>query len=195
VPDSRVDLILHPVRMRLLITLARRELTARQLSQLLPDVPQATLYHHLGILTKAGLLSVVSERPVRGTMEKIYTVAVDDASLRPDDLANASREDHLRFFTMFVSTLLSDFSRYLQQDKPIDLFADRVSYGETPFYLSDDELAQASRALNQALSPFLDNQPAPDRQRRLFAFVTFPDAESAKARPDGGPAGDTAEDR
>src|SRR5215472_16251602 len=132
--DSRVDLILHPVRMRLLITLARRELTTRQLSELLPDVPQATLYHHIGILTKAGLLRVVSERPVRGTVEKVYTVAVDNASLSPDDLANASREDHLRYFTMFVGMLLSDFSRYLQQDKPIDLFADRVSYGETPLY-------------------------------------------------------------
>jgi DNA-binding transcriptional ArsR family regulator len=194
VPSSRADLILHPVRMRLLVTLARRELTARQLSQVLPDVPQATLYHHLGILTKAGLLRVVSERPVRGTVEKVYTVAVDDASLNPDELANASREDHLRFFTMFVSTLLSDFSRYLQQDKPVDLFTDRVSYGETPFYLSDDELAQASRAFNQALRPFLDNQPAPHRHRRLFAFVTFPDAESTEAEPEVGPDDTTAED-
>ena len=198
-PNSRVDLILHPVRMRLITTLARRELTTRQLSELLPDVPQATLYHHLGILTKAGLLRVVSERPVRGTVEKVYTVAVDNASLSPDDLANASREDHLRYFTVFVGALLSDFSRYLQQDKlqqdkPIDLFADRVSYGETPFYLSDDELAQASRALNQALSPFLDNQPEPHRHRRLFAFVTFPDAGSVDTESDVGTDGNAAGD-
>jgi DNA-binding transcriptional ArsR family regulator len=193
-PHSRVDLILHPVRMRLIITLARRELTTRQLSELLPDVPQATLYHHLGILTKAGLLRVVSERPVRGTVEKVYTVAVDNASLSPDDLANASRDDHLRYFTTFVSALLSDFSRYLQQDRPIDLFADRVSYGETPLYLSDDELAQSSSALTQALSPFLDNQPAPDRHRRLFAFITFPDAGSVDTESDVGPDGNAAED-
>ena len=193
-PSSRADLILHPVRMRLLITLARRELTARQLSELLPDVPQATLYHHLGTLTKAGLLRVVSERPVRGTVEKVYTVAQDNASLSQADLANASREDHLRYFTMFVSALLSDFARYLQQDKPIDLFADGASYTETPFYLSDDEFTQATRAMSQALIPFLDNQPAPHRRRHLFALVTFPDAESAEARSDVGPAGTTAED-
>jgi DNA-binding transcriptional ArsR family regulator len=180
--------------MRLLITLARRELAVRQLSELLPDVPQATLYHHLSILTKAGLLRVVSERPVRGTVEKMYTVAVDNTYLSPADLANASREDHLRYFTMFVSTLLSDFARYLQQDNPIDLFADGVAYQETPFYLSDDEFAQASKALNQALGPFLDNQPAPRRHRRLFAFVTFPEAESLEAPDDVGPTGTTTED-
>jgi DNA-binding transcriptional ArsR family regulator len=193
VASSRADLILHPVRMRLLITLARRELTVRQLSELLPDVPQATLYHHLSILTKAGLLRVVSERPVRGTVEKIYTVAVDNTYLSPADLANTSREDHLRYFTMFVSTLLSDFARYLQQDNPIDLFADGVSYGETPFYLSDDEFAQASKGVNEVLRPLLNNQPAPNRRRRLVAVVTFPQAESLDTLDDGGPAGTTTE--
>ena len=65
---SRADLIMHPVRMRLLATLAHRQLTPRQLSQLLPDIPQATLYHHLGILTRAELLRVVSERQIRGAV-------------------------------------------------------------------------------------------------------------------------------
>src|SRR5438477_12246920 len=110
---SRADLILHPVRMRLIVTLARRQLTARQLSELLPDVPQATLYHHLGILTRAGLLRVVSERRVRGTIEKLYALADDSAILGQAELANASREDHLRYFTVFVASLLGDFARYL----------------------------------------------------------------------------------
>jgi DNA-binding transcriptional ArsR family regulator len=190
---SRADLILHPVRMRLLVALARRQLTARQLSELLPDVPQATLYHHLGILTRAGLLRVVSERHVRATVEKRYALADDTATLSPADLAHASREDHLRYFTIFVATLLGDFARYLQQDAPIDLLADGVGYREAPFYLSDDELAQAAAAVNRALLPFLSQQPAPHRRRRLFATITFPDAEPADARPDAGPSTDTPE--
>lgn len=185
---ARADLILHPVRMRLLVTLARRQLTARQLSELLPDVPQATLYHQLGTLTRAGLLRVVSERQVRGTVEKLYAIAEDNASLSPADLAAASRDDHLRYFTIFVATLLGDFARYLQQDAPVDLFADGAGYRETPFYLSDEEFAQAAAAFNQALLPFLSHQPAPHRRRRLFAMITFPAAESADARHDAGPS-------
>jgi DNA-binding transcriptional ArsR family regulator len=194
VATSRADLILHPVRMRMLATLARRQLTARQLSELLPDIPQATLYHHLGTLTRAGLLRVVSERRVRGTFEKRYAIADDNAALSPADLANASRDDHLRYFTMFVATLLGDFARYLQQDAPIDLFADGAGYREAPFYLSDDELAQASTAVNQALLPFFENQPAPHRRRRLFATILIPDAAPPAASRDAGAPSGTQEE-
>lgn len=191
---SRADLILHPVRMRLIVTLARRQLTARQLSELLPDVPQATLYHHLGTLTRAGLLRVVSERQVRGTVEKIYAIADNNTTLAAADLTNASRDDHLRYFTVFITALLGDFARYLQQDAPIDLLADGVGYHQVPFYLSDDELVEMAIALNRALLPYLDNQPAPHRRRRLFSTVLFPDAESPDASHDAGPSTDTPEE-
>jgi DNA-binding transcriptional ArsR family regulator len=178
---SRADLILHPVRLRLLAVLARRQLTARQLSELLPDIPQATLYHHLGKLSHAGLLRVVSERQVRGAVEKRYALAEDTAALGPADLENASREDHLRYFTLFVAMVLGDFARYLQQGMPdaaINPYVDGVSYHETPLYLSDDEFAQAAAAIMQALLPFLNNEPAPHRRRRLLTTIVFPDANS-----------------
>ena len=191
---SRASLILHPVRMRLLGALARRQLTARQLSELLPDVPQATLYHHLGMLTRAGLLRVVSERPVRGTVEKLYALAEDQVVLSPADLASASRDDHLRAFTVFLAMLLGDFARYLQQEGPIDLYMDGAGFRETPFYLSDDEFAQAAAAMNQAMLPFLHNEPAPHRHRRLLAVITFPDAEPPAASADAGPRTDNPEE-
>ena len=191
---SRANLIVHPVRVRLLATLARRQLTARQLSELLPDVPQATLYHHLGMLTRAGLLRVVSERQVRGAVEKLYTIAEDNVSLSPADLANASRDDHLHYFTVFVANLLGDFAHYLQQDAPIDLLADGAGYRETPFYLSDDEFAQAVTAFNQALLPFYSKQPGPHRRRRLFAMITIPDDVPSDAGHEAGPSNSVQEE-
>jgi DNA-binding transcriptional ArsR family regulator len=188
---SRADLILHPVRMRLLVTLARRQLTARQLSESLPDIPQATLYHHLGILTRAGLLRIVSERRVRGAVERLYALADDTAFLSPADLANVSLEDHLRYFTIFVTSLIGDFAHYLQQNQPSDLAADGVGYRETPFYLSDEEYARASAAVSQALQPFMGNEPTAQRRRRLFTIIVFPDAESPDAQsPDAQCEGD-----
>lgn len=192
---SRADLVMHPVRMRLLATLARRQLTARQLSELLTDVPQATLYHHLGVLTRAELLRIVSERQVRGTVEKVYGLANDTSFLGPSELANASRDDHLRYFTIFVATLLADFARYVQQDAPIDPLADGVGYRETPFYLSDEEYAQAAAAVSQALLPYLNNQPAPHRRRRLVAMIVIPDVDSSEdARDEAGPAPSTRQE-
>ena len=48
------DLLLHPVRMRILLSLAGHELTSREISSRLPDVAHATLYRHIGKLEKAG---------------------------------------------------------------------------------------------------------------------------------------------
>lgn len=186
-PLSRTDLVLHPVRLRLVVALARRQLTAHQLSELLPDIPQTTLYQHLGLLTRAGYLQVVSERHVRGTVEKRYAYAETSSLLTPADLANLSSDEHLRLFTTFVTTLIGEFARYLEQhtsNVPIDLFADRVGYRELPLYLSDDEFDAAQEALNQALLPFLRQEAAPHRRRRLFSVITFPDAEEPDSRHD-----------
>lgn len=180
-PTSRADLILHPVRMRLLAHLARRHLTAHQLSDQLSDIPQTTLYYHLGLLMRAGLLRIVAEHRVRGTVEKVYTLADDQASVGPADVAHASRDDHLRYFTVFITTILGDFTRYLQQDAASDLVADGVGFNQTPFYLSDEEFTQAAEALNHALLPFLHNQPAPHRRRHLFTTIVFPDADMPDA--------------
>lgn len=184
---SRANLIMHPVRMHLLATLAHRELNTRQLSRLLPDVPQATLYHHLALLVRAGLLRIVSERRIRGAVEKVYTLAQDNATLGQADLTRATRNDHLRYFTVYTATVLSDFTRYVQQQAPIDPVADGVGYHEVPLYLSEDEFARATMAISRALLPFLSNQPSPARRRRLFALATFPDTEP----PDTEPAAET----
>jgi hypothetical protein len=169
------------------VALARRQLTAHQLSELLPDIPQATLYQHLGLLTRAGYLQIVSERRVRGTVEKRYAFAETSALLTPADLANLSSNEHLRLFTIFVTTLIGEFARYLEQhtsNVPIDLFADRAGYRELPLYLSDDQFDAAQEALNQALLPFLRQEAAPHRRRRLFAVITFPDTEEPDSRQD-----------
>jgi len=176
---SRAELILHPVRMRLIVALARRRLTARQLGAILADVPQATLYHHLGLLTKGGVLRVVEEHPVRGTVEKVYALA-SEQFLSPDDMAVATPDDHLRYFTAFVTGLLADFGRYLQSG-PVDLARDGVGYHPLVLHLSDEELMQLAQALNAALLPFLRNEPAPNRRRRLFSTVLMPDVSPPDA--------------
>jgi DNA-binding transcriptional ArsR family regulator len=183
---SRAELILHPVRMRLIVALARRQRTARQLGEILADVPQATLYHHLGLLTKGGVLRVVEEHPVRGTIEKVYALA-SDQFLSPEDMAAATPDDHLRYFTAFVTGLLADFGRYLQSG-PMDMVRDGVGYHQLVLHLADEELMRMAQALNAALLPFLRNGPAPNRRRRLFSTVLMPDVAPPGANADA-PAG------
>ena len=172
--DNKVDLILHPVRMRILTTIGGRELTAQQLAQRLPDVAQATLYRHISLLHKGGLLAIVDETPVRGTIEKRYALA-GPANLTETDITDASKGDHLRFFTTFLATLMGDFTRYVDSQEELHLEQDGVGYHTLPLYLNDEQLTTFAQQLQDIIKPFLEEQP--DRKRRLFSFAIMPSVE------------------
>ncbi len=124
---SKADLILHPIRMRILVAVAGKQMTAQQLASALPDVAQATLYRHINRLAKGGALTVVKERPVRGTVEKVYALDQQGAWLGAADVENFSKDDHIRTFTAFVASLLGDFGQYVASTEKPDLAADGVT--------------------------------------------------------------------
>ncbi|MCF0095217.1 helix-turn-helix domain-containing protein [Micromonospora sp. MH99] len=167
------DLALHPVRIRILRAVAGTRLTTQGLLELLPDVPQATMYRHLAILVKAGLVEVVDERRVRGTVERVYALPAHGATLDPAALATATREDHARYFTAFMSSLLSEFSRYLARER-IDFTADGVGYQQLVLHLTDAELGEFAAGLHALVGPLLGNQPGGGRIPRLLATVLLP---------------------
>ena len=173
--ESKADLLLHPVRLRIIQTFVpAKRLTTQAIGLALPDVPPATLYRHLNKLTKGGLLAVVERRQVRGTTEKTYALLAGAAELTPDDLAGAGKDDHMRYFTTFVATLLGDFARYLERDR-VDMVADGVGYRQVPFYLTDEEFLRMVGALNAALIPFLTLGPGPGRRRRVLSTILIPE--------------------
>src|SRR5215470_15226199 len=132
----KADLMLHPVRMRMIIVLSGRQLTPKQLTAELQDVAPATLYHHLNLLTEAGITRVVEERLVRGTLrEKVYTLSDDSTILSPDQIAGASKDELLQYFLVFVSKLIGDHARYLDL-KESGYYAD-AGYQQHPVFLSD----------------------------------------------------------
>src|SRR5687768_15745956 len=99
-PNS-ADLLLHPIRLRVLQALAGgRRLSPGELAVELDDVPTASLYRHIKTLADAGVLAVVEERPARGTPQRVYTLVEGAGSISPTDLAQATTEDHLRYFTV-----------------------------------------------------------------------------------------------
>ncbi len=169
--------MLHPVRMRILMALTGSQgLTPLQVADALSDIPQATLYRHINRLLKAGLLVVVDERPVRGTLEKVYALNRSTSThLDNQAMAKLSKEDHLRYFTSFVVNLIDGFSRYLQHSPHVDLAADGVGYQQIALFLSDAELVEFAQTFNQTLLPFIQKQDAPDRKKRLFTTILMPE--------------------
>ncbi|GAA2641906.1 helix-turn-helix domain-containing protein [Dactylosporangium fulvum] len=174
---------LHPVRIRILRAVAGTRLTTHRLVELLPDVPQATLYRHLATLVTGGLLDVVEERKTRGAAERVYALPADGATLDAAALATATPDDHARYFTAFVSSLLSEFSRYLTRER-IDLAADGVGYHQLVLHLTDAELAKFATDLNQLIGPLLGNEPGGGRVPRLLATILLPADQPAGTTQD-----------
>lgn len=72
--DAAQDLLLNPIRLRMIGAVACGKRTAGEIGEALPDVPAATLYRHLKKLADAGVLAVVATRPARGAVERVYAL-------------------------------------------------------------------------------------------------------------------------
>ena len=168
------DLLLHPVRLRIVQALAGRAATPLELKNRLGDVAQASLYRHLAQLHDGGMIEIVSERQVRGSVERTYGLIETATSLDADDVADATPEDHLRYFATFLGSVLSDFARYIRDDSA-DIGADGVGYRQVSLWLSDNELDELTAALRNVVEPLAANEASPERRQRRLSTILMPD--------------------
>lgn len=103
VGELQEDVVLHPIRMRVVLCLGEGELTTREIQARMPDVPQATLYRAINRLIEAKRIDVVEHRKRGGATERVYrltsvprtgTAAVrsDVITLTPDAAAMLAAE-------------------------------------------------------------------------------------------------------
>lgn len=166
------DVMLHPQRLAIARALSGARLTTKELADRVSDIPQATLYRHLALLLDAGIVTVVSERKVRGTAERTYALG-PQAILTREAFEQATPEDHFRYFATYVSGLLDEFGRYLQRPDP-ELEKDGVGYREHVLNLTDGELRDLLAEIRAAIARRVDNDPTADRRPRLISTVTMP---------------------
>lgn len=172
---ASADLLLHPVRLRIVKSfLGDRALTTAELAAELDDVPAGSLYRHVSLLTKAGVLQVVAERRVRGAVERTYTLRVFAAQIQPGEARAMTLDEHGQAFTAYVAGLLADFDRYLASD-PQDPVGDGANYRVAALWLTDAELASLLRDLSEVFQPRLAIPPGEGRRRSLFYTVLLPD--------------------
>jgi hypothetical protein len=167
--------------MRVILALAAgAPMAVSEIHERMPDVPLATLYRHLKGLREGGIVAVADEQPIastekrtRGAIEHRFVLPSGVAFLGPGDLANATADDHVRWFASFVASLLSTFGRYASAGVP-DLARDGVGYNAIVLQLNDAEVAAMSVAVNAALLPFAANPSGEGRTARLLATIFLP---------------------
>ncbi len=201
---KRAKLVLHPVRLRILQTLAGGQETTQGLSERLPDIPRSSIYRHLRLLVDANLAEIAETRKVRGVDERVYRLG-DSAHLSAEDVAGLSADEHLAMFSTYVLTLIQDFSAYLERaerrGQSPDFASDRVGYTEVVVHVTDDEFDAIAHKLQAAIHPYISTKPGPQTTARKLSTITFPVAqkgdnqhETTTAHPARNGAGDQTDD-
>jgi DNA-binding transcriptional ArsR family regulator len=171
---KKFDLIVHPVRSRIVVAVSGRSLSTRQIAQMLPDVPVPTLYRHVRVLDEAGILRRTDERKVRGTAERFYTLAEGGGAI--DRSALPSLDDHLLALTNFAAVITQSYRAYVDGGGTETPLANM-----RPIYLTDEERETLGKSLNDAFRTYGSNGPGEGRKRRLISFIDLPDTEPSEA--------------
>lgn len=170
---AKGDVILHPVRMKIIQSLLKRSLTVQELMEWLPDVPQATLYRQLKVLTENEVIYITDERKVRGTLERTYSLNFEGANISQQEAEQLSKEDHMKFFMTFFAHLLQGVELYLENEE-INMMEDGFGYRQYDLYLDEEEFAQFKEDFGSVLKKYGFNEPNENRRRRTLATVFIP---------------------
>ena len=177
------ELMVHPIRMRIVTAMSNDRVTAKDLAEALPDIPQTTLYRHINILVEGGLLEVVDEIPQRGTVERVLGFKVQP-SLSPEDLRGLSKEQYKDTFTLIMFNLLNEALRTLEnlpEGEEIDLLGSGFQFSECQLNLSDEEYQQMNQKILDIMVSAMGNKPSNERKRRVFAYMYIPVAVGESA--------------
>lgn len=175
-PSEKADLIIHPIRLRILQLLSREPLTINNLDQLMPDVAKSSLYRHIRKLLDSGFIEIAESHPVKGTPENTYRLA-QIPHITVDDVQNMSKEDHLRYFSSYVAGLVQGFKSYLDSQENLDLLTDRVGYSQALFFATTEELDSLLIPFRDHLTKLSQQPPQPGRRLRKLVIINHPEVE------------------
>ena len=169
-----LDLLLHPVRLRIVNAMSGgRTLTTAQLCARLPEISQATLYRHVGMLVVGGILEVEGTQQVRGAVERRYRLCQQRAHVTADTAKSMSLEEHRHGFAAAMAALIAEFNAYLEQEDA-DPYADSVGYRQSALWLTEAECAGLIDEVRTTLVSRLTNEPSPERRPYLMSAILFP---------------------
>lgn len=173
----RPDLILHPIRFRILETLIGESLTTQEIANRLPEVPKSTIYRHLKLLLESDVIVVDETHQVRGAMEKTYRLN-QSIHLGVEDMANMTPEEHVAYFRTYAMTVIQGFSNFVHSaavDDTIDMMRHRAGYSEAFVFATTHELDEVFAAINKALVALAGNRPGEDRHKHKIVLITHPE--------------------
>lgn len=174
--------MLHPVRMRIVIALSAQELTTRHIQELMPEVPQASLYRAIAQLASAGIVEVVSEERRGGAMERTYRLAPDDASLSTEDVESSSPAEALAAVQALADLMVASSSRYLAHAGD-EWSQTCFTVRHVALWLTDEERGQMNDELLALVERYQEKPQRPEARLHSLQVVAVPEVAAPQSAP------------
>lgn len=169
------EIILNPIRMRIIQELSTEEsITASELCERIIDVPRTTMYRHINTLIDHSILSVVSEKKVRGSVER--TIALNISEITKHNTIENGAQNALGF----LMSQYAKFHKYFNGENP-DPAKDRIFLNNTVLMMNDTEFTGFVTELRELILRY-NFQTAEGRKPRDISIISSPVEENENER-------------
>lgn len=161
------EVMLNPTRMRIIQELAAQPtLTSTQLCQKINDVPRTTMYRYINLLLEHNLLTIVSEKKIRGSIERTLALNINEFQ-KLNTLENLSQNA-----LGFLLEKYGRFHTYFTRPQP-NPGQDRIFLNNTVLMLSDSEFNSFLSDLRDLLIRY-QFETAQERKPRDISIISAP---------------------
>lgn len=159
------EVVMNPVRQRIFQYFLLHETgTVKELRKALPDVPSASLYRHIKILTDYSILMVVGENRIRGTVESVYRLN-KDAMATEDAGGNAVQ--------MSLLGICASFARYFAGGHA-DPKKDMLLLTSCTLLLTDEEFSGFLSEINEIALRYMKAEAGEGSKLRQITLISAP---------------------
>ena len=163
-----------PINARLILEIKEREqATASQLLEKLSDIPQATLYRRLQKMLADDVLKIVEERPIRGTVEKVYALNYDLDKKWEEMGSTNDGKTYMQFVMYHTLGILREFAEYTAKEN-LNIGGDATGLFIAPVYATNEELITTLNKIVGLLTELKDNKPGGERRLRNVCITITP---------------------
>ena len=159
------EIVMNPVRQRIFQYLLVHETgTVKDIRKALTDIPSASLYRHMKILTDNAVLTVVGENRIRGTVESIYQL--NKSALEIDDADGAGVQ-------MALLSICASFAKYFAGGHA-DPRKDMLMLTTCTLTLTDEDFMSFLSEINRLALKYMDIEVRKASKTRQITLISAP---------------------
>lgn len=166
----------NQVRFKIALELIDKEegISIMRLSNLLKDIPQATLYRHVNSMQQDQLIKVVSVQKLDRGEEKLYALNTEEYRISDEEWNSASYSEKVKFISYYFMYIMQSYKNYyntLTTENNID----KSTFSLTKLNLNDNEFEKFQCEISELLNKFYSIEKHGNSKERIISFVIIPE--------------------